>query len=263
MSIKNLNELAKFVKGGADVLQKAIDSEEETSIEFTEGRLVTDSDLETMKDKIRVESKKEGQTIGYDFAMKDIKKDFGIEIEGKDRKTIVDTVKTSILADANKKPDAKIIELETSLTNLRTEYGTDKKLWDTNEKKYQGQLKDISIMSELQKNTPEIKGLNVTQFTTLIKTEYDFDIEDGNLVAKKNGNPVKDKMEQNIPVKDLLTDYATQNGWFSSDGRGGEHQQGNTGEFKTINDVYKHMEKNNIQPDSVEGETMIENFNKD
>jgi hypothetical protein len=264
MSIKNLDELAKFVKGGADVLQKAIDSEDEQSLEFIEGSFVSDGDLKATKLKVRNEGKVEGQTIGYDFAMKDLKKDFGIEIEGKDRKIIGTAIKTNILADANKKPDAKILELETSLSNIRTEFGTEKKAWETAETSYKGQLKDVSIMSELRKHTPEIKGLNMNQFTTLVKSEYSFDLEDGVLIAKKNGQPVKDKMEQNIPVKDILTDYATQNGWFNSNGRSGGNEQGsNKGDFKTINDVYKHMETNNIQPNSPEGEKLIENFNKE
>jgi hypothetical protein len=264
MSIKNLNELAKFVKGGADVLQKAIDSDDEQSLEFIDGRFVTDGDLETMKETVRVDAKKEGNTIGYDHALKDMKKDFGIELEGKDRKAIVEAVKSNILTAAKVEPNKKISELETSLSNIRKEFSTGKEAWETAETSYKGQLKDVSIMSELRKHIPEINGLNSNQFTTLVKSVYDFDLEDGVLVAKKNGKPVKDKMEQNIPVESILTDYATQNGWFKSNGRGGENEQGgNKGDFKTMNDVYAHMEKNNIQPDSPEGEKLIENFNKD
>jgi hypothetical protein len=260
--IKNINELAKFVKGGADVLQKAIDSEDEQSLEFVEGSFVSDGDLETLKTGQFKSGKKEGETVGYDFAMKDLKKDFGIEVEGKDRKIIGDAIKANILADANKKPDAKIIELETSLGNLRGTFDTEKLNWEQSESKYKGQLRDISVMSELQKSTPDIKGLNMVQFTTLVKSEYDFDFDDsGILIAKKNGQPVKNKMEQNIPVKDILTDYATQNGWFSSNGRGGGDNQGdNKGDFKTVNDVYKHMEASNIQPNSPEGEKLLNDF---
>jgi len=262
--IKNIDELAKFVKGGADVLQKAIDSEDEQSLEFIEGSFVSDGDLETLKTGQFKSGSKEGQTIGYDFAMKDFKKDFGIEIEGKDRKVIGDAIKTNILADANKKPDAKILELETSLGNLRTTFDTEKQTWEQSESKFKGQLKDISVMSELQKSTPDIKGLNIGQFTTLVKSEYEFDFDENNvLYAKKNGKPVKDKMEQAIPVESILTDYATQNGWFSSNGRGGkDNQGGGSSEFKTVNDVYKHMEKSNIQPDSPEGVKMLNDFNE-
>ena len=76
--IANINELAKFVKGGAEVLQKAIEAKEETQLEFVDGRFVTDSELDEVKTKVRNEGKKEGQTIGYDFAMKDLKKEIAI-----------------------------------------------------------------------------------------------------------------------------------------------------------------------------------------
>ena len=38
-------------------------------------------------------------------------------------------------------------------------------------------------MSELQKNTPEINGLNIKQFTTLAKSEFDFDLAAGSYVV--------------------------------------------------------------------------------
>jgi hypothetical protein len=260
--IKNINELAKFVKGGADVLQKAIDSEDEQSLEFIEGSFVSETDLETMKETVRNDGKREWNAVGYDHAMKDIKKDFGIELEGKDRKAIVDAVKSNILTDAKVEPNKKISELTTSLDNLRATFDTEKNNWEQSETQYKGKLRDISVMSELQKSTPDIKGLNIGQFTTLVKSEYDFDFdESGVLFAKKNGQPVKDKMEQIIPVKNILTDYATQNGWFSSNGRGGgDDQGGKGGEFKSINDVYKHMETSNIQPNSSEGEKLLNDF---
>ena len=261
--IENLNELAKFVKGGADVLQKAIESEEKVSLEFNEGRFVTDEDLTQMKSTVRNEGKTEGQTIGYDFAMKDLKKDYGLDIEGKDRKMIVEAINAKILAEANKKPDAKIAELTTSLENLRNTYSTEKEAWNQAESSYKGKLKDISIMSELQKNIPEVKGLSGNQFLTLVKTEFGFDFDDnGNLFATKNGQQVKDTMEKPIPVKSILTDYATQNGWFSVNGRGGGNESGGNSEFKTINDVYKHLETNNINPMSPEGEKLLNEFKK-
>jgi hypothetical protein len=260
--IENINELAKFVKGGAEVLQKAIESEDKVSIEFIEGSFVSDNELESVKESKFKEGKKEGETVGYDFAMKDLKKDFGLEIEGKDRKVIGDTIKKKILDTAKIEPNKKITELETSLSNLQNTYNTDKETWEQETNSYKGKLKDISIMSELQRNMPEVKGLKANQFATLARTEFQFDFDDNNtLIAKKNGQPIKDKMERNIPVKDILTDYATQNGWFGSPGRGGDHQSGSgSSEFKTINDVYKHMEHKKIDPMSPEGEKLLNEF---
>jgi hypothetical protein len=260
--IENINELAKFVKGGADVLQKAIESEEKVSIEFIEGSFVSDNELETMKESIKGEYKREFNAVGYDHAVKDFKKDFGIDIEGKDRKAIVDAVKKNILDEAKIEPSKKINELEASLSNLQATYDNDISAKDNEINSYRGKIKDISIMSELQRNTPEVKGLSANQFATLARTEFQFDFDDNNtLIAKKNGQPIKDKMERNIPVKDILTDYATQNGWFGSPGRGGDHQSGSgSSEFKTINDVYKHMEQNRIDPMSPEGEKLLNEF---
>jgi len=260
--IKNINELAKFVKGGAEVLQKAMSSDEEMSLEFVDGRFVTDEDLEGLKEKVKTEAKTEGQTIGYDFAMKDLKKDFGLEIEGKDREKIAKAVKEKIMADAKIEPSKKINELESSISNLREKYETDKNQWEAETGKYKNKLKDISIMSELQKNTPETKGLKPNQFAVLARSEFDFDFDDnGGLVAKKNGEVLRDKMERPLPVKDILTDFATQNGWYGSEGRGGGNEGGSgKSEFKSMNDVFKYMEENKVDPMSQEGVKLQEEF---
>lgn len=62
MAIKNIDELAKFVKGGADVLQKAISSEDEVSLEFLEGSFVSDEQLDSLKSSQFNAGKKEGHT---------------------------------------------------------------------------------------------------------------------------------------------------------------------------------------------------------
>jgi hypothetical protein len=260
--IKNIDELAKFVKGGAEVLQKAMSSDEEMSLELIDGRFVTDEDLEGLKEKVKNEAKTEGQTIGYDFAMKDLKKDFGLEIEGKDREKIAKALKEKIMADAKIEPSKKINELESSISNLREKYEADKSQWEAETGNYKNKLKDISIMSELQKNTPETKGLKPNQFALLARSEFDFDFDDnGVLVAKKNGEVLKDKMERPLPVKDVLTDFATQNGWYGAEGRGGGNEGGDgKSEFKSMNDVFKYMEENKIDPMSSEGVKLQEEF---
>lgn len=260
--IKNIDDLAKFVKGGADVLQKAMSSDDEISLELVEGGFVSDEELTGLKDGLFKKGKEEGQTVGYDFAMKDLKKDFGLEVEGKDRKAIAKAIQDKIMSDAKIEPEKKVTELNSSLESLRKQYETDKSQWENEVGKYKGEMKNISIMSELIKNTPDVKGLKPNQFATLARTEFDFDFDDnGSLVAKKNGEVLKDKMERPVPVKDILTDYATQNGWTGTAGRGGGNESGaGSSEFKSINDVYKHMETNNIDPMSKQGEKLISDF---
>lgn len=260
--IKNLNELAKFVKGGADVLQKVLESKEEIQIELNEGSFVSNEELETLKSTVRAEGKKEGHTIGYDFAIKDFKAEFGLEIEGKDKKVIASEIQKKIINDAKIEPNKKIEELSTSLSNLQKQYQTDLAAKENEVKQYQSKVKDIKINTDLQMSMPE--GLSIIkpdQFALLARSNYEFDYdESGQLVAKKGGNVLKDKLEKPLPVKEILTDFATQNNWLGANGRGGGNEGGKGGDFKTINDVFRHMEQNKIDPTSPEGEKLIEKF---
>ena len=261
--IENLNELAKFVKGGAEVLQKAIESEDKISLEFIEGSFVSDVELNTLKDSMFNDGKKEGQTIGYDFAMKDIKKDFNLEIEGKDRKTILDAVQNKIITDAKIEPDKKVNELKQSLENLQSKYTNDLDLKTKELADLTNKLTQHRVNNDLVKELPDgLNGIETNDFITLAKTAASFEYEDGQLVVKKDGVIQKDKMEKPISAKDYLTEFATSKNWLNSDGRGGgDSGGGSSSEFKSMHDVYKHMESNNINPMSAQGQKLIDEFN--
>lgn len=260
--IKNLNELAKFVKGDAEVLQKAIESEEEISLEFIEGSFVSDSELNTLKESRFNDGKKEGQTIGYDFAMKDIKKDYSLEIEGKDRKTILDAIQAKIITDAKIEPNKKVDELSTSLSKLQTQYETDLGLKDIEIDNLKGDLRDYQINGDLTKYIPEgLNGIDVNDFMTVAKTTAKFEYENDVLVVKKGDSILKDKMEKPISPKDYLTELATSKKWLQSAGRGGGDDTGSSGTFKNLNELYKHMEENKIDPLSESGKKLVDDFN--
>lgn len=262
MAVKNIDELAKFVKGGADVLQKAISSEEEVNLEFVAGSFVSDEQLDSLKSDVFESGKKEGNKIGYDFALKDVKKDFGIDIEGKDRKEIVKAVSSKIMSDAKLEPSKKIQELESSLESLQKTYQTDLSAKNLEVEKLSNKVRSTLVDTSLMGYIPD--GLDIikpSQFAMLAKGEYEFDFNDNNeLVAKKGGNVLKDKMEKPIPVKEILTDFATQNKWINAGGRGGGHETGGDQGFKSMNEVYKHMEQNKIDPQGPEGEKLINEF---
>ena len=260
--IENLNDMAKFVKGGAEVLQKAIDSEEKVSLEFIEGSFVSDSDLDGLKDNRFNDGKKEGQTIGYDFAMKDLKKDFQIELEGKDRSKIVDAIQNKIITDAKIEPNKKADELKTSLENLQKQYETDLGLKSNENSELNKRLSDLKTTSELNKYLPEgLNGIDNNDFMTIAKNTADFDYEDGVMVVKQNGKILKDKMEKPIAPKDYLTEFATTKKWISADGRNGKDESGKPNGFQNMHDVMKHMETNKINPVSSEGQKLVADFN--
>jgi len=260
--IENLDQLAKFVKGGADVLQNAINSEEKVSLELIEGSFVSDSELNTLKDSRFNDGKKEGQTIGYDFAMKDIKKDFSIELEGKDRTKIADAIKNKIMSDAKIEPNKKVDEYKSSLESLQKKYETDLNQKSSELQQLNNKLSEYKVNGDLVNHLPEgLNGIDANDFITLAKTSAKFEYEDGQLVVKKGDSIIKDKLEKPISPKDYLTDFATSKQWINTDGRGGGDNGGSSnGSFKTMNDVYKHMQDNNVNPMSPEGKKLIADF---
>lgn len=262
MAIKNLDELAKFVKGGADVLQKALTTDEEVHVELMDGSFVSDEQLETLKNDVIESRKPILQGVGYDFAMKDIKKDFEIEIEGKDRKKIVEAIKNKIISDAKIEPDKKVNELNQSLENLRKQYAIDLEAKDSELNKYKNHLTEIRTNEDLLKHVPEgLNGIDKEDFITLAKTKAAFTYDEGKLVVKQGDTILKDKYEKPIEPKDFLTQLASQKNWIKTDGRGGGDDKGNGGnQFKSLSDVYRYMEQNGISPTSLDGRKMIDDF---
>lgn len=260
--IANIEELAKFVKGGSEVLNKALTTEDEISLELVDGNFVSDQQLEELKKATFNEGKKEGNTIGYDFAMKDLKKDFNIELEGKDRAKIVQAINEKIMADAKIEPNKQVTELKTSLENLQKQYENDINSKTSELDHLSKTLTDYKINGDLVKHLPEgLNGIDRNDFLTLAKTNASFDYEDGTLVVKKGDKILRDKMEKPIAPKDYLTEFATSKNWINSDGRGGaDDNKGTQSGFKTTNDVYKHMYENNINPLSAEGEKLLAEF---
>ena len=57
-----------------------------------------------------------------------------------------------------------------------------------------------------------------------------------------------------------FTNFAKQYGWIGSEGRGAGNAYKGSSEFKTINDVMKHMKENNIDPTKPEGLEIIRKF---
>ncbi len=195
--------------------------------------------------------------------MKDVKKDFGIELEGKDRKKITEAIQTKIITDAKIEPNKKVDELNTSLTNLQKQYETDLGLKTQENDNLSNQVKDYRINGDLINYIPEgLNGIEVNDFITVAKTTAKFEYENDILVVKKGDSILKDKMEKPINPKDYLTEFATNKKWLQSDGRGAGDEGGdNDGIFKNINEVYKHMEGNKIDPLSEAGKKLVDDFN--
>lgn len=245
-----------------ETLKEALTSDSEVEVSYKSGMLLDDTQLTSLKSTVKKEGYNEGKVAGVEIRAKEIKEKFNIDIEGKDFDKIFTTYGENVLKDAKIEPDKKLREVNDSLANLQKKYGEDIGLKDQSIASLNTKLGDVKINADLQRLAPEgLNGINTNQFATLAKTEYSFQYEEGNLVAMKHGAILKDSLEKPLAIKDVLSDYGRTNGWIGEAGRGGGHQGGgSSSKFETINDVYKHMDVSNINPDSPEGEKLITDF---
>jgi len=259
-------ELSSFLSDtigvNIEALKAAITSDEEVEVKYKSGTFLDEAALNGLKETVKKEGYNEGKVTGVEMEAKRVKEKFGIDIEGKNFDNIFTTYEQQTLKNAKIEPDKKVKELSASLETLRGKLETDLGLKDKEITGLQSEIGNYKINGELAIHLPDgLTGIKPTQFNTLAKTELNFGYDDGVFVAKRGDKVLKDNLEKPIPVKDVLTDYAKTNGWLTVNGRGAGDNDGNgSGQFKTMNDVMKHMDSNNIDPMSSEGEKLVAEF---
>jgi len=247
-----------------DALKEALTSDEEVKIEFKSGTFLDDDKLTELKNTVKKEGYNEGKVAGVEIEAKRVKEKFGIDIEGKNFDNIFEAHGKTVLEQAKIEPNKKVQELTKSLDNLRTQYENDLRQKNEEVTQLNSKLGSFKIDSELSKHIPNgLKGIKPNQFKVLAKANYEFDFDGDNFVAKKNGEVLKDKLEQPIDVKNLMADFATQNEWLTPDGgRGGTDTRGNGSKFETQKELFDYMKENNIDHYSEEGSKLLDDFIK-
>jgi len=206
LKVETIQKLAKIAKIDPKTLETAIKDSEEKDVDISDALTVLDDkELETLKKN----EYKAGKEKGLEMTIKEVKDKHNLEFTGKSLDDLLEAHKAKALADAKLKPDEKVAELE---TKLKTAQATATELQAKLTEK-ETEVGTIRTNSELFKYIPEISNENGPSFDreeimTMMKAKgYDFKMENGALVAMKDGNPVTDKIGNGVPVKDVITGY--------------------------------------------------------
>jgi len=283
--IENFDLIAGRLKGvkigdkelTLDLLKEALSKEEAYKLEAPTVHVMSDSELSSLKDRVKEENKTgyyiEGKEAGSEMLIKALKRVSSIDLESKVKKNDKGEIDFDATAKAlnesfektkGVEPNKKIQELTESLTNLqKTVEAKENELKSWNDK-YTGLEKSTKVQKTILSKMPKnLNVVNADQFSALLQMDgYSIDFTDGGEpFAIHNGKPLKDSLEKYIPVDTILVDYAKKNNWINGGGRGGDDDSGkSSGKFKTINDVFKHMEQNKIDPMSKEGQRLQAQF---
>lgn len=268
--ITNFDSLADRLKGiklnGEDItpqkLIDAINDEKELEIEAAKVSFLTEDQIAELKNNVKKDGYEEGKNAGSEMTIKELKRKWGIEKEGKSIESLFNYVNDKVLTDAKIEPESKVKELTHSLENLQNKYTQDLTDWEQKYNQKESEIMSIKQDSIISQKIPAIEGYKRNHLMAAFKADgFGVKIEEGNIVPTKNGNPIKNELENYESADNVINNWLADSGYIKHEGRGGSTQQGGGfNEFKTMDDVMKHLEKNKIDPMSNQGNQLINKF---
>jgi len=270
--IKNYSLLADRLKGiklGGEELTpekliEAVKAENELEVEVSKMNLFTDEQVEMLGGNKKKEGYEEGKLAGSEMTVKDLKKRFGIEKEGKTADLLYNHIIEKILFDAKIEPEKKVKELQESLTSLQNKYQSDSEQWKSTIEQKDNEVKAIKTETLLLQSLPKVEGYKTNHILAAFKSDgYGVLVDEQNkVIPTLNDKPIKDAVENPEDLSKVINSWLSTSGYVKgSEGRGGSNDNGGSfSEFKTLSDVMKYMEKNKINPTERQGEEILKKF---
>lgn len=276
--IKNKEVLAERLKGikvnGEDITLEKLSAyltDDKTEVELAAEPLhiLDETRLTELKTTLKKDGYEEGKTAGSEMTVKELKKKWGIEKEGKSIDSLFGYVNEKVLSDAKIEPEKKVKELSESLATLQQTLQQKESEWSGLIQQKDQTIKSIKSEAILLQSMPKVEGYKTNHLLAAFKSDgFGIDIdENNNVVPVLNGKPLKDQYEKPLPLDKVFSDWMTNSGFTAAQGGGGRGA-GNAfpaggSQFKTESDMFKYMEQNKIDPTSPQGKEMIDKFYAD
>ena len=272
---ETLNKLAGAAGLKAEELKAAIEATEEQELVIADAHRFTDEQLQQrtlneLKGVVSRYSVKElggtlvdgntpeeiiqhlGKTVyddskkaAMEMTIKGWKEKNGVDFQGKDLDAFASYLKSQ-------KVDTG--ELERTIEQLRQNIQAKEQEFDGVKSEYERQLTQAEIDNYLDTAIPDnlidpIKKLHVK---SLLKSVYEFEKENGQLIVKKNGEIIRDKqLLTPLSPTQVVNDYISENGWLAMarPGRGGKDEKGKVTGLEHIHDkttFFAYCKEHNI-----------------
>jgi hypothetical protein len=241
---ETLDWIAELSGVKAEDITAKINSDKEESIAKPQGEFFSEEDL-----KKRDSSKyNEGKDAGSEMLVKDLKKKYGYEFDGKDADSFMSHHDSELKKKYSKDSNARVEELEKDLKKQKETFESEingyKSQLDDLSGKYRGETVRNTLLSIMPKNTT----IKPDAIVTLFKSDYEIAEEEGQMVVKRNGEVLKDsKTASPLAVKDVFNEYVVREGFAKGDqGRGGGNEFGDKGyTSKTPGDFQNEWQQKN------------------
>lgn len=225
--------LEKIKSYGFDVdkLIEAVKADAETDFEVPEFVPISQKDLTDRDNNKKAEGLKEGEAAAKSTFIKEAAKRLGIDFKGERIGDLVKEIENKI----NSSDDVKVKELTTQISLLQKDKENLTSQWESEKKRAEQAQFDAQLISMFPTNRTQ--ELSDTERLLVVKNGVTFETMDGKLIAKRNGEILRDKNSQNpLPVDQVIKDFFGEKKWVSDGttpagtqnpnpgGRGGSNQ---------------------------------------
>lgn len=220
---KLITDLAKLAKvTDVEAFAKALLSETDTDYTLDTSNLIirTKEEEESFKSNISKDVKDKAFSDAFEIQIKNMKKDLGLEFEGKKSKDFIEAFKSQILDNAKVEPNKRISELETSLELANNKLSEKDSELSGLQLSYKAEKVKLEAENYMPKLSDSI-GLSQKEATDFFLSKFEIK-EDG--IYRGNERQVDAKTATPLGLQDVVTNFVTERGWntVTPQGRGGD-----------------------------------------
>ncbi len=261
LTIDEQKRLLKTLKVSDEDIAKAM-GEGENTVELPKDlKIYSPDEFKTAKENIEREAKEEGRDEGRDFAMKDLKKHFGIDKDGKKLETVADYIKEKVMEESGKTPQAWEAEKKEILSKLSEK---DKLIAEK-----ETTLKKQSFSNRLLQSLPADRNTDLSNedYLLLLSNKMEIKEESGKEVVYYNGKKLQNEQFEPVDFSTAIGEIWKQNpAWGKQStkedpdvhGNGGDDSKRKPGFYNNTKEVSEAMKAKNINPLSKEGREFLE-----
>jgi len=209
MAIKNLSEIEQRLGLKAGEFTTLLSAPEEHEINLADIEIIRKADLNTRIENIKSEAK----AAELEIQIKEAKKKYGLEFEGKSIDKFAEAYKKKVATEVGGEPNKRIQELESDFGTLKSNYEkeiAERKRIETEFTQKENKRKiNETILGKLTADTiiPKDKLL------TIFHSEFETELTDSGIVFKKGGNVLKNQttlspLSPDEVLADFVKDYA-------------------------------------------------------
>jgi len=250
----------------SDEISSAISQEGEVLLGLKlPGKIYTQDEIEGLKTAIR--------GAGVEIGLKQISKQFGIDLNGEDKtpEFVANKIKSIVSNEfeekyKNQTPDEKLIELQKKIEEQQKSYDKLKGTYDSTitqvdewKNKYselENNYESKEINNKILSYLPEKLKIEKEDALNLIRLGIQVEKTDNGIIYKKNGQIITDAVGKPETLENVVKSFVEEKKWIRGSGMNGKDTEiGINGLPKglTESDAYKWLEDRNIEPMSEEG----------